>query len=167
MLTTASGAQGFPKDDAGGDRYVEGVLGAVLGYFDAGVAAVDDRLLYAFYFVAKYEGVALIGVCFKVAQRDAFIYLFNGYGQVVLRSERIDGVEGAVKIAPADCVFGTQRSFVDFVVGRGGGNATQVYGLEAKSIGRAEHTAYVMETAYVVENGDDAMFGGRFKLFGR
>ena len=167
MLTTASGAQGFPKDDAGGDRYVEGVLGAVLGYFDAGVAAVDDRLLYAFYFVAKNEGVALIGVCFKVAQRDAFIYLFDGYGEVALLPERFDGIEGRFKIAPADCVFGTQRSFVDFVVGRGGGNATQVYGLEAKSIGRAEHTAYVMETAYVVENGDDAMFGGRFKLFWR
>src|SRR5690554_4072 len=163
----ASGAQGFPKDDAGGDRYVEGVLGAVLRDFDAGVAAVDDRLLYAFYFVAKNEGVALIGVCFKVAQRDAFIYLFNGYGEVALLPERIDGVEGAVKIAPADCVFGAQRSFVDFVVGRGGGNATQVYGLEAESIGRAEHTAYVMETAYVIENGDDAMFGGRFKLFWR
>ena len=47
----------FPDDDAGGGADVEGVLGAVLGDFDATIGGINDFLMDSFDFVAEDESV--------------------------------------------------------------------------------------------------------------
>ena len=47
----------MPDDDGCCYADVDGVFGAELWYFETVVAGIDDLLLYAFDFIAEYDGV--------------------------------------------------------------------------------------------------------------
>jgi hypothetical protein len=66
----AEGEVEMPEGESGGDGNVEGVLGAFLGDFDAVVADVNNRLVYAVNLVAHNDCILAIAVYIKALQRD-------------------------------------------------------------------------------------------------
>lgn len=68
---------------------------------------------------------------------------------------------------PLHTVLGSERRLVYLGAWRGGGDAAQVYGLYAESVGRAEHTAYVIHRPHVVEHHDKRQFLGLLEVLDR
>ena len=156
----------MPENDAGGDGDVEGVLGAELGNFKAGIGEIDGLLLYSADFVAEDEGGRTVGGKVKVREGNAAFGLLDGVEGVAFGAEMVEGVKGVGEMLPRNGFLGTEGGFVDFAVGRGGGNAAEVEGLEAEGVGGAEDGADVVKAADVVEHENNGGFGGLAVLFG-
>ena len=148
----------FPHDDASGDGDIHGMLRAVLRDFEGGISGVDHILANTFHFVAEDEGIALGGVDAEGVEFQAAFHLLNGKHFVAFALQALNSVERVFKIFPTDAVFSAEGGFVDFCGRRTGRDAAEPYALKAESIGGAEHAAYVVQAADIVEDDDEGKF---------
>ena len=148
----------FPHDDAGGDGDIHGMLRAVLRDFEGGIGGVNHILANTFHFVAENEGIALGGVDAEGVELQATFHLLNGKHFVAFALQALNSVERVFKIFPTDAVFSAEGGFVDFCGRRTSRDAAEPYALKAESIGGAEHAAYVVQAADIVENDDEGEF---------
>lgn len=71
----------IPQDDAGTDRNIKGVFGAILWNFDGAVTTVDHLLMDSFHFIPENEGDfhRLQG---QTPEGECFFHLFHGIDAV-------------------------------------------------------------------------------------
>lgn len=62
----------IPQDDAGTDRNIKGVFGAILWNFDGAVTTVDHLLMDSFHFIPENEGDFFTGFRGKLRKGNAF-----------------------------------------------------------------------------------------------
>ena len=148
----------FPHDDASGDGDIHGMFRAVLRDFEGGIGGIDHILTNTFHFVAENEGIALGGVGAEGVELQATFHLLNGKHFVAFALQALNSVECVFKIFPTDAVFSAEGGFVDFCGRRTSRDAAEPYALKAESIGGAEHAAYVVQAADIVEDDDEGEF---------
>lgn len=98
---------------------------------------------------------------------DGTFGLFDGKNGEILSFQFGDGFIGSLEIAPRDGILGSEGGFVDFVVGRRGGDAAEIDRLHAKSVACAENAADIVERAHIVEHDHERQFFGLAELINR
>ena len=141
-----------PQYNSGAYRNIERVFRPVLRDFDTSVAQVDHVLLDAFYFVPENYGEFIVWRREKVGELDAVFHLFHREDFITGRAQFGHGLFCFFKIFPLNGFFGIERCFMDFAVGRRGGNATQVDFFDEQRIGCAKNRTDVVATPDVIEN---------------
>ena len=82
----------FPDDDAGGGADVEAVLRTELRDFEAAVALVDNRLLYALHLIAEDEGLTGVGSAVATllcVEGVAEVLIVGGIGALLATASRV------------------------------------------------------------------------------
>lgn len=84
--------------------------------------------------------------------------LLDAEDGVALLFQLLHGFEGGGVVCPFDGVFCSEGGFVYFGMGGLGGDAAEVDGVDAEGVGGAEHAAYVVHAAHVVEDDGEGHF---------
>ena len=154
----------MPEGYSGGDRYVEGVLGAALRDFEADVGAVYYGLVYAVYFVAEHKGVFGLALGLKAVEGHAAVHLLEAYDGISVGGEGVDGFCGSGVVVPVDRFFGAEGCFVDFGRRGSGRDSARHHGGDGKGVAGAENSTYIIERANVVEHHHHGYLGSAVKL---
>jgi len=141
-----------PKDDSGAYRHIEGVFGAKLRDFNGPIAQVDDLLLNAFHLISEDKGYFFTGEGEKCGEGNAVFDLFDGVNAVSEGMEVADHIGGVCGIFPGDHFFGVEGGFMDFLVGRGGGNSAEPDFFDHKGVGRTENGSRIVAAPDIVED---------------
>ena len=67
----------FPENNAGCHRYIQGMLGAILGDLNAGVTQINHLLIHAANFMTKYQGIFSCGIQGKLLKGDGILSLLH------------------------------------------------------------------------------------------
>ena len=87
-----------PQDHANGDGDVEGVFGALLGYFKGKITGIYHVLLHAVNLIAKDKGVAGAGGTAESVQFDGVHGLLDGNDGVAIGLKAVDQVHGIIHV---------------------------------------------------------------------
>ena len=144
------------KDDSHGNGYVERMLGAVLGDFQAEIGGIHYLLPYAFDFVPEYKGVLCPWDCWihSPAAREFYrvLGLFDRNDGIALFTKGGDCLESGGEVLPWNGQLGSQSSLVDFGRRGSGTDAAQHHTVGTEGVGTAESAAYIVCAAYIVEH---------------
>lgn len=154
----------LPDHDACRHADVQRVLCAELRYLKTSVGKVYHLLVYAFHLVAEHHGVAAVGVQLQVLQLRGAFHLLYRIDENALFLQFCHRLGSRLEVAPSHGVLASECRLVYLGVGWGSGDAAEVNGFYAESVGGTEHRTYVVERAHVVEHHDERQLVRLVKL---
>ena len=153
------------------------MLGAKLGYLQASVAHVDDRLFDTLHFVAQDDGVALVGWgggaglltehAAQMLQLGGVLHLLDAPHEEAHVVQGTHGVLGVLEVTPVDTVLAAERRLMNLSVGRAGGDAAEVDTLHAEGVATTEDTTHIVERPHIIEHDNERQLVGFLKLLHR